>query len=107
MRKDIYLTAWARLKAVLTIAIASAFLAAGFLPWTTEYVTQIPGSVLYECQPEIQLGAAAFAGFVFAALLYFGGTGHRFVATIVMALIVMGRSCGRGSDGACGVGLFK
>jgi hypothetical protein len=74
----------------LTIAIASALLTAGFLPWTIEYVTQIPGSVLYEYQPEIQLGAAAFAGFVFAALLYFGGTGNRFVATIVMALIVMG-----------------
>ena len=88
--KTSIVTAWPWLKAVLTIAIASALLAAGFLPWTTESVTQIPGSVLYECQPEIQLGAAAFAGFVFAALLYFGGTGRRFVATMVMALIVMG-----------------
>lgn len=90
MRKGIYLTAWPWLKAVLTIAIASALLAAGFLSRTTEYVTQIPGSVSYECQPEIQLGAAAFAGLVFAALLYFGGAGPRLVATIVMALIVMG-----------------
>ena len=88
--KTSIVTAWPWLQAVLTIAIASALLAAGFLPWTTRYVIQVPDSVLYDYQSEIQLGTAAFAGFVFAALLYFGGTGPRFVATIVMALIVMG-----------------
>ena len=87
--KTSIVTAWPWLKAVLTIAIASALLTAGFLPWTTEYVTQIPGSVLYEHQSAIQLAFAAFAGVWPATLIYFAVTGRRFVATTVIALIFM------------------
>lgn len=74
-------TAWPWLKAILTIVLAGVMLMAGFLLWTTRYVPY---------QSEIQMVIAAFIGFAFAVLLFFGATGRRFRATAVMALIIMG-----------------
>lgn len=70
MRKDIYRNSMAVAKSRIDDSHSELVARSRFLPRTTEYVIQIPGSVLYECQPEIQLGAAAFAGFAFAVLLY-------------------------------------
>ena len=81
--------AWPWLKAIMTILLASAMLTAGFLPWVTRYVIQIPGSKLYNYQSDIQVAVAAFAGICFAMLIYFGATGRRFVATTIIALILM------------------
>ena len=81
-------TAWPWLKALLTIALASMMLTAGFLPWTT-LIRYDPWLALYEYQTEIQLALAAFAGVCAATLIYFLGTGQRFVATTVMAFIFM------------------
>ena len=81
-------SAWPWLKAILTIALASAMLTAGFLPWTTR-IHYDPWSALYKYQTEIQLALAAFAGVCPATLIYFAATGRRFVATTVIALILM------------------
>lgn len=81
-------SAWPWLKAILTIALASAMLTAGFLPWTTR-IHYDPWSALYKYQTEIQLALAAFAGVCPATLIYFAVTGRRFVATTVIALILM------------------
>ena len=83
-------TARSWLKAILTIALAWVMLTAGFYPWTTQSVTLTPESALYGHQSAIQQGMAFLTGLVFATLLYFGGTGRRFGATTVLALIGMG-----------------
>ena len=64
-------------------------LTAGFLPWTTRFVTQIPGSVLYDYQSEIQVAVAALVGIVLATLIYFAVTARRLVATTVITFIAM------------------
>ena len=81
-------TVWPWAKAILTITIASALLTIGFLPWTT-LIHYDPWSALYKYQTEIQLALAAFAGVCPATLIYFAVTGRRFVATTVIALILM------------------
>ena len=81
--------AWPLLKALLTIAIASALLAVGFLLWTHR-IHLYPWSPLYKYQTEIQMALAATAGVCFATLIYFGATRGRFVATTIIAFILMG-----------------
>ena len=81
-------TAWPWLKAILTIALASALLTIGFLLWTTR-IHYDPWSALYKYQTEIQLALAAFVGIVPATLIYFAVTGRRFVATTVIVFIFM------------------
>ena len=82
-------TAWPWLKAPLTIAIASVLLTVGFLLWTNR-IHFAPWSPLYKYQTEIQLVFAVSAGVIFATLIYFGATGRRFVATTIIAFILMG-----------------
>ena len=81
-------TAWPWLKAILTTALASALLTIGFFLWTTRIQYNL-WSALYKYQTEIQLALAAFAGVCFATLIYFAVTGRRFVATTVIAFILM------------------
>ena len=73
----------------MTIAIASVLLTIGFRLWTARYVVQIPGSVLYDYQSDIQEAVAAFVGICLATLIYFLVTGRRFVAATVIAFILM------------------
>ena len=77
------------LKALLTIALASAMLTVGYLPWVTQYIPQVPGSA-YDYQLWVLVATAPFLVIPPAALIYFGVTGRRFVATTVIAFIVMG-----------------
>ena len=81
--------AWSWLKAPLTIALASAMLTAGYLPWVTEYIPQVPGSA-YDYQLWVLVVTAPFLVIPPATLIYFVVTGRRFVATTVIAFIVMG-----------------
>ena len=77
------------LKAILTIALASAMLTVGYLPWVTQYIPQVPGSA-YDYQLWVLVATAPFLVIPPAALIYFVVTGRRFVATTVIAFIVMG-----------------
>lgn len=76
------------LKAVLSIAIAGALLTLGLFLWTAR-IHYDPWSPLYEYQTEIQIALAAFTGVLPATLIYFGVTGQRFIATTVIAFILM------------------
>lgn len=76
------------LKALLTIATATALLTAGFLPWTT-LIHYDPWSELYKYQSEMQLTVATICGVGFAMAIYLTLAGRRFVATTVIAFIFM------------------
>ena len=55
----------------------------------TTLIDYAPWSPLYKYQTEIRLALAAFAGVWPAPLIYFAVTGQRFIATTVIAFMLM------------------